>query len=62
LPAVLNAANEVAVEAFANGQISFPQISETVAQTLQAHKVVLHPTLDQILAADAWARKTAASL
>jgi 1-deoxy-D-xylulose-5-phosphate reductoisomerase len=60
LPAVLNAANEVAVEAFANGRISFLQIPETVAQTLHAHQVVPHPTLDQILAADAWARKTAA--
>jgi 1-deoxy-D-xylulose-5-phosphate reductoisomerase len=59
MPAVLNAANEVAVEAFANGHISFLQISDTVAQTLQAHKVVPHPNLDQILAADAWARKTA---
>jgi len=59
MPAVLNAANEVAVEAFANGRISFLQIPETVAQTLQAHQVVPHPTLEQILAADAWARKTA---
>ena len=62
MPAVLNAANEVAVEAFANRLISFPQISETVAKTLQTHKVVPHPTLDQILAADAWARQTATKI
>jgi 1-deoxy-D-xylulose-5-phosphate reductoisomerase len=57
LPAVLNAANEVAVEAFVNRKISFPQITETVQRTLDAHKVIEHPTLAQILEADAWARK-----
>ena len=56
LPAVLNAANEVAVEGFVNGRLSFLQISETVARTLKSHKVVEHPTLAQILEADAWAR------
>ena len=62
LPAVLNAANEVAVEAFVNRKINFPQITETVRRTMEAHKVVPHPTLDQILEADAWARKEAALL
>ncbi len=61
LPAVLNAANEVAVEAFVNRRINFPQISETVRRTLDSHQAVTHPTLEQILAADAWARKTAAA-
>ena len=56
LPAVLNAANEVAVEAFVNRKINFPQITETVRRVMDAHKTVAHPTLDQILAADAWAR------
>jgi 1-deoxy-D-xylulose-5-phosphate reductoisomerase len=60
LPAVLNAANEVAVEAFVNGKINFPQITETVRRTMEAHKVVLHPALEQILEADAWARREAA--
>lgn len=59
LPAVLNAANEVAVEAFVNRQINFPQITETVRRTLEAHETVAHPTFEQILAADAWARKAA---
>jgi 1-deoxy-D-xylulose-5-phosphate reductoisomerase len=59
LPAVFNAANEVAVEAFVNGRINFPQISETVSQALNRHQVVPHPTLEQILAADAWARQEA---
>jgi 1-deoxy-D-xylulose-5-phosphate reductoisomerase len=56
LPAVLNAANEVAVEAFVNRRINFPQISETVRHTMERHKVVSHPSLEQILEADAWAR------
>jgi 1-deoxy-D-xylulose-5-phosphate reductoisomerase len=60
MPAVLNAANEVAVEAFCNEQITFTQITETVAQAMNAHRVVEHPSLEQILAADAWARETAA--
>ena len=60
LPAVLNAANEVAVEAFVNRQINFPQITETVRRTMDAHRVVDHPTLEQILEADAWARREAA--
>jgi 1-deoxy-D-xylulose-5-phosphate reductoisomerase len=59
LPAVLNAANEVAVEAFVNRRINFPQISETVRCTMDKHNVVSHPTLDQILKADSWARDEA---
>jgi 1-deoxy-D-xylulose-5-phosphate reductoisomerase len=60
LPAVLNAANEIAVEAFVNRKINFPQITETVRRTMEAHRVVNHPTLEQILEADAWARREAA--
>ncbi len=60
LPAVLNAANEIAVEAFVNRKINFPQITEMVRRTMAAHQVVAHPTLEQILAADAWARLAAA--
>ena len=59
LPAVLNAANEIAVEAFVNRKINFPQITETVRRTMAAHQVISHPTLDEILEADAWARRTA---
>jgi 1-deoxy-D-xylulose-5-phosphate reductoisomerase len=60
LPAVFNAANEVAVEAFFNRRINFPQITETVRRTMNAHKVISHATLEQILEADVWARKEAA--
>jgi 1-deoxy-D-xylulose-5-phosphate reductoisomerase len=59
LPAVLNAANEIAVEAFCARKISFPEITLTVQRAMDAHRVVEHPTLDQILEADAWARSSA---
>ncbi|MBM3834571.1 MAG: 1-deoxy-D-xylulose-5-phosphate reductoisomerase [Verrucomicrobia bacterium] len=59
LPAVLNAANEAAVDAFCSGKISFEQITQTVQRAMERHEVVEHPTLDQILAADAWARADA---
>ena len=59
LPAVFNAANEVAVDAFRSGKIRFPAIWETVAAVMQSHETVLKPTLDQILAADAQARLSA---
>ena len=61
LPAVLNAANEVAVEAFVNRKIGFSQITETVTRTMEAHQVVTQPTLPQILDADSWARRETAS-
>jgi 1-deoxy-D-xylulose-5-phosphate reductoisomerase len=60
MPAVLNAANEVAVEAFFNGTINFPQITETVRRVMEAHKVVSRPPLEKIFEADAWARAEAA--
>ena len=62
LPAVLNAANEIAVEAFVNRKINFPQITETVRRTMDAHRVVAHPALEQILEADAWARREAGKM
>src|SRR6266700_2549339 len=60
LPAVLNAANEVAVEAFCSCRISFEQISQRVASVMEQHQWVAHPSLDEILWADAWARVEAA--
>ncbi|MGJ8643241.1 MAG: 1-deoxy-D-xylulose-5-phosphate reductoisomerase [Luteolibacter sp.] len=61
LPAVYNAANEVAVDAFRAGKIKFPQIWETVAATMAAHSTIQSPTLDQILTADREARTVAAA-
>jgi 1-deoxy-D-xylulose-5-phosphate reductoisomerase len=62
LPAVLNAANEIAVEAFIAGRIGFNKIAETVAATMNAHALTEHPNLEQILAADTWARAEAAKI
>src|SRR5256885_14941636 len=59
LPAVMNAANEVAVAAFLNRHLRFPQIWETVTQVMDRHQTVAHPDLDAILAADQWARAEA---
>ena len=56
LPAVLNAANEVAVEAFCQGQLSFLGITETVSRTMASHQTKTDPTLEEILEADRWAR------
>jgi 1-deoxy-D-xylulose-5-phosphate reductoisomerase len=56
LPAVLNAANEIAVPAFLEGQILFPAIWHIVEAVMQRHANVLHPSLEDILKADAWAR------
>jgi len=62
LPAVMNAANEVAVGAFLDGRLGFPGIWETVGATMNAHDTVTSPSLDEIVAADQWARTKAEEL
>jgi 1-deoxy-D-xylulose-5-phosphate reductoisomerase len=59
LPAVMNAANEVAVTAFLDRQIRFPGIWQTVEEVMNRHTSVAHPDLDAILLADQWARRQA---
>jgi len=59
LPAVMNAANEIAVPAFLDGKILFPAIWDTVEAVMKAHANVEHPHLDQIIKADTWARAAA---
>jgi 1-deoxy-D-xylulose-5-phosphate reductoisomerase len=59
LPAVMNAANEIAVAAFLNRQVSFPDIWQIVGEVMDRHASVAHPDLDGILQADQWARKEA---
>ena len=59
LPAVLNAANEVAVEAFCERQLSYMGITESVAAVMAAHEVVAQPALEELLEADSWARNAA---
>ena len=56
LPAVLNAANEVAVQAFCDQQLSFLGIPLLVSKVMEDHQVVDQPDLGQILHADQWAR------
>ena len=60
LPAVLNAANEVAVAAFLDRQVNFPRIWQVVEEVMNRHTRVAHPDLDAILRADQWARAEAA--
>jgi 1-deoxy-D-xylulose-5-phosphate reductoisomerase len=59
LPAVLNAANEVAVSAFLDGGISFPAIWQMVEEVMNRHTSIAQPDLDAILRADQWARTEA---
>ncbi len=62
LPAVLNAANEVAVAAFLESRASFPSIWRTVEKVMNAHAVTTRPSLGDLLAADTWARQQAAQM
>lgn len=57
LGAVLNAANEVAVQEFLGGRISFTEISQRVAKVMDLHALIKNPGLDEILEADRWARE-----
>lgn len=54
--AVLNAANEAAVEGFRDGRIAFGRIAALAGEVLQRHRPLPQPTLEDLLACDAWAR------
>ena len=58
-PAALNAANEVAVEAFLDGRLNFTGIARVIDSVLQRHEVEPVTSLASALAADAWARAAA---
>jgi len=58
-PAVLCAADEVAVELFLDRIISFTDIAKIVQKTLEQHQNVVQPSLEEVLAADRWAREFA---
>ncbi|MHB1477301.1 MAG: 1-deoxy-D-xylulose-5-phosphate reductoisomerase [Coriobacteriia bacterium] len=62
LPAVLNAANEVAVAAFLAGRVPLTAIPEIVERVLERHDRTSADTLEAVEAADVWARHTAESL
>ena len=57
LPAVLNAANEACVGAFLKDGLPFPKIPAVIEKIMRSHRAVPHPTLEQILEADAWAHE-----
>jgi len=59
LPAVMNAANEIAVAAFLDRKVRFPEIWKTVEDVMDEHPPVAHADLDAILGADQWARAQA---
>jgi 1-deoxy-D-xylulose-5-phosphate reductoisomerase len=59
LPAVLNAANEVAVHAFLDREIEFVDIAAVIRRTIDKHGLVIDPELSDIMAADHWARNHA---
>lgn len=60
-PAVMAAADEVAVERFLRGEIGFLDIPAVIERALEHHEPTAEPSLDEVLAADAWARQVAAA-
>jgi 1-deoxy-D-xylulose-5-phosphate reductoisomerase len=62
MPAVLNAANEAAVDRFLAKKINFPAIPKIVQKVMQRHARIANPDLNQIICADAWARQEALAL
>lgn len=62
MPATMNAANEIAVDAFLKGAIRFTDIVEIIRSTMNAHSLKDVDTLEEALEADRWAREKAESL
>ena len=59
LPAVMNAANEAAVQAFLNGRVAFTRIPRVIRAVMEMHAVIDKPDLTALLEADRWARAAA---
>lgn len=62
MPAVLNAANEVAVGRFMDGEIPFTGIFGVVRTVMERHQRTAATDLERIMAADSWAREVARAL
>lgn len=63
MPAVLNAANEIAVDAFLKGSIKFLDIAEIIEKTMDAYTIIINDyTIDELLEADKWGRAYASQL
>ena len=61
-PAALNAANEVCVQAFADGRLELAAIVDTIAQIVDEHELRERPTLVEVLETEKWARSRASEL
>jgi 1-deoxy-D-xylulose-5-phosphate reductoisomerase len=59
MPAVMNGANEIAVDAFLNAKIGFLQIPMLIERTMKAHRTFSVDSIEKVIEADAWARGTA---
>ena len=59
MPAVMNAANEIAVEAFLAGRIGFMAIAESIEKVMELHKPHALASIEAVLEADKWGRRTA---
>jgi 1-deoxy-D-xylulose-5-phosphate reductoisomerase len=59
MPAVLNAANEVAVEAFLRGRLGFRQMARLIGEIMDHHQAAPVRSLDEVLRAHAWAAQEA---
>jgi len=59
MPSVLNAANEIAVDAFLKGTLRFTEIPLVIRKTIDQHVVSSHTGIDDVIEADRWARKNA---
>jgi 1-deoxy-D-xylulose-5-phosphate reductoisomerase len=59
MPAVMNAANEVAVEAFLGGKIGFMAIAESIERVMDLHAPHALNSIEEVLEADRWGRRTA---
>ncbi|GFI60866.1 1-deoxy-D-xylulose 5-phosphate reductoisomerase [Clostridiales bacterium] len=62
MPAVMNSANEVAVNAFLENKIGFLDIANIIEKTMKAYNVKYHYTIDDLIEADKWARAFSNSL
>lgn len=62
MPAVMNAANEVAVEAFLKGKIGFTDIATSIARTMDSHEPRSLATIEEVLSSDLWAREKSREL
>ncbi len=59
MPAVLNAANEVAVEAFLEGRLKFPMVPRVIQETMESHQTLRLDSVEDVLLAHSWAREAA---